>query len=67
MVIIFKDEACKAHITGPGHPEQPARFDAVDEAIQRVKENTKRLKLGEFKPIDEDISIKHMEKHTSLR
>ena len=58
MVIIFKDEACKAHITGPGHPEQPARFDAVDEAIQRVKENTKRLKLGEFKPIDEDIIYK---------
>lgn len=33
---LFADPFCRQHVTGPGHPEQPARFDAVLGALGRV-------------------------------
>ena len=33
LVGLFMDSRCKIHNTGYGHPEQPARFDAVKEGV----------------------------------
>jgi len=33
MTGLAADPVCKEHITGPGHPEQPARFDAAVGAL----------------------------------
>ncbi len=34
MTGLAADPVCKEHLTGPGHPEQPARFDAAVSALQ---------------------------------
>jgi acetoin utilization deacetylase AcuC-like enzyme len=34
MTGLAADPVCKEHITGPGHPEQPARFDAAVGALR---------------------------------
>jgi acetoin utilization deacetylase AcuC-like enzyme len=34
MTGLAADPVCKEHLTGPGHPEQPARFDAAVGAIK---------------------------------
>jgi acetoin utilization deacetylase AcuC-like enzyme len=33
-VILATDSACRKHDAGPGHPEQPARYDAVLAALK---------------------------------
>ena len=33
---LYADPIAKLHDTGPGHPEQPMRFDAVMEALERA-------------------------------
>lgn len=37
MTGLAADPASKEHLTGPGHPEQPARFDAALSALQGLK------------------------------
>ncbi len=37
MTGLAADPYCKAHLTGSGHPEQPARFDAAVEALRDLK------------------------------
>ena len=34
-MILATDPACKTHDPGPGHPEQPARYAAVHEALEK--------------------------------
>ncbi len=66
MVIIFKNEACKSHATGPNHPEQPARFDAVSNAIQEVNLLTENLKFGDFKPLEDKVILQvHTQEYIS--
>lgn len=48
MVGLIADPFCKQHVTGPGHPESPARFDAVARAAQNLK-----LTPIQGKPADE--------------
>ena len=35
MTIVFSHNACLGHNMGEGHPERPARMDAVEQAFQR--------------------------------
>jgi len=37
MTGLAADPVCKEHLTGPGHPEQPARFDAALGALHGLK------------------------------
>lgn len=37
MTGLAADPVCKEHLTGPGHPEQPARFDAAVGALRDLK------------------------------
>ena len=37
MTGLAADPHCKAHLTGPQHPEQPARFDAAVGALRDLK------------------------------
>ena len=35
MTIVFSHPGCLGHNMGEGHPERPARMDAVEQALQR--------------------------------
>ena len=35
MTIVFSHPACMEHNTGEGHPERPARLNAVEQALQK--------------------------------
>jgi acetoin utilization deacetylase AcuC-like enzyme len=37
MTGLAADPVCKEHLTGPGHPEQPARFDAAVAALRGLE------------------------------
>jgi acetoin utilization deacetylase AcuC-like enzyme len=37
MTGLAADPLCKEHLTGPGHPEQPARFDAAVRALSGLE------------------------------
>src|ERR1700722_19850307 len=37
MTGLAADPLCKEHLTGPQHPEQPARFDAAVNALRELK------------------------------
>jgi acetoin utilization deacetylase AcuC-like enzyme len=37
MTGLAADPVCKEHLTGPQHPEQPARFDAAVDALRDLK------------------------------
>ena len=37
MTGLAADPYCKTHLTGPQHPEQPARFDAAVGAVRDLK------------------------------
>ncbi len=48
---LYADPACKEHATGPGHPERPARFDAVLsglESLVLVRLESRRATLEEL-------------------
>ncbi len=59
---LLADPIYKLHDTGPGHPEQPARFDAVLNAI-------KSLSLASLKPraaTDDEIALVHTRRYIDI-
>jgi acetoin utilization deacetylase AcuC-like enzyme len=36
MTVLLADPVYKQHVTGPGHPERPARYDAAVEALEHA-------------------------------
>jgi acetoin utilization deacetylase AcuC-like enzyme len=58
QVAVFLDERCKEHITGYGHPEQPARIDAVKRGVESV-DSVLSGGLGKFafKPAPKDFVV----------
>lgn len=65
LVNVLIDKRCKAHETGPGHPEQTARFDAVQSGISKVLDKgNQRLKLLEFSSAERKELLRcHEEKY----
>ena len=52
MTIVFSHPGCLGHNMGEGHPERPARMDAVEQALQRegfdgrlVRRDAERLNM----------------------
>ena len=41
MTIVFSHPACMEHNMGEGHPERPARLNAVEQALQKEGINFK--------------------------
>ena len=58
---ILQDSSCKSHETGSGHPEQPARFDAVMEGIFQAKS------MYSMGAVIEELKFKEANEETILR
>jgi acetoin utilization deacetylase AcuC-like enzyme len=57
--VLLADAVYKEHKTGPGHPERPARYDAVVHALDQAG-LTKSLPRIEIRPAEEDeIALCH--------
>ncbi|HTW66330.1 MAG TPA: histone deacetylase [Bryobacteraceae bacterium] len=62
MTGLAADPICKEHVTGPGHPEQPARFDAALNALHG-------LDLAPIAPrvaTHDEIALCHARKYIQL-
>ena len=57
------DEIYKKHLTGPGHPEAPARCDAVINALQGADFAPGLLRLSPRPATDEDILTCHTSRY----
>jgi acetoin utilization deacetylase AcuC-like enzyme len=53
------DERCKKHITGPGHPESPARMDAVQRALREANCADRLQPIAPLLCQDESILLCH--------
>ena len=65
-MIFSTDDACRKHDAGPGHPEQPARYDAVLAALEKAG---LRAKMREVKPravTRDDLLLVHTAEYLDL-
>jgi acetoin utilization deacetylase AcuC-like enzyme len=59
---IIADKGCKKHLTGIGHPESPARFDAIVNALTSAGIKTQPARLASV----EEILLCHTEDYLKL-
>ena len=62
---LLADAIYKQHDTGPGHPEQPARFDAVMNAIAPVRSKMTPLYMSSAN--DDELEMVHSVLHLQQR
>ncbi len=65
-VNFFTDPSCRKHDAGPGHPEQPRRYDAV---LAALKDADLLKKMHELKPRDvtrDDLLLAHSADYIAL-
>ena len=58
-VIFSTDAACRSHDAGPGHPEQPARYDAVLAALKAAGLHAAMRGIGPRAVSREDLLLVH--------
>jgi len=59
MTALLADPLFKRHFPGPGHPEQPARFDAVLGSLDRAALTTRMLRIPSRPATDDELSACH--------
>jgi acetoin utilization deacetylase AcuC-like enzyme len=57
--LLLADPQCKQHLTGPGHPERPERFDAIIQALERASLTQKFGKVASRPATDDEIALCH--------
>lgn len=62
MTGLAADPVCKEHLTGPGHPEQPARFDAAVAALQGLNLVPIPPRLANY----DELALCHARKYIQL-
>ena len=62
MTGLAADPVCKEHLTGPGHPEQPARFDAAVNALQGLD----LVKISPRLANHDELALCHSRKYIQL-
>lgn len=62
MTGLAADPVCKEHLTGPGHPEQPARFDAAVAALRDLKLTPIPPRLANY----DEIALCHSRKYIQI-
>jgi acetoin utilization deacetylase AcuC-like enzyme len=62
MTGLAADPVCKEHLTGPGHPEQPARFDAAVNALQGLH----LVKISPRLANHDELALCHSRKYIQL-
>jgi acetoin utilization deacetylase AcuC-like enzyme len=58
-MIIATDALCRKHDAGPGHPEQPRRYDAVREALEKAGLLEMGRVVGPRPVTREDLALAH--------
>ena len=61
---LYADPACKEHVTGPGHPERPERFDAVMQGIEGLSERFARI--ASRRASREELALCHTPEYIAL-
>ena len=56
---LYADPLCKRHVTGEGHPERPARFDAVFNALEDAGLVREMPKLAARVASDDELALCH--------
>ncbi|MBI1786661.1 MAG: histone deacetylase [Acidobacteria bacterium] len=56
---LLLDPAYKNHLTGEGHPERPERYDAVMQALERVKPPAPMLRIAPRAASEDEIALCH--------
>ena len=59
---LLADPIYKLHDTGPGHPEQPARYDAVVQAISKLKMERVQPRAA----TDDEIALVHARRYIDI-
>ncbi len=65
-VIFSTDEKCRKHDAGPGHPEQPARYDAVLAALKDAGLHAAMREIGPRAVQREDLLLVHEARYLDL-
>jgi acetoin utilization deacetylase AcuC-like enzyme len=65
-MLLFADSQCEAHDPGQGHPEQPARFQAVIAALQKAGLSSGNDLLPPDKLSRDDLALVHSHPYLAL-
>ena len=65
-MIFSTDDACRKHDAGPGHPEQPARYDAVLAALEKAGMRAKLRELVPRAMKRDDLLLVHTAEYLDL-
>jgi acetoin utilization deacetylase AcuC-like enzyme len=60
------DPIYKEHLTGGGHPERPARYDAVVQALQHARLTGGMLKLAPRPATEDEIALVHTREYLQV-
>ena len=63
MTIVFSHHACSGHNMGEGHPERPARMDAVEQAFQREALASRLVRQDAERATLDCIGLMHPQKY----
>ena len=63
MTTVFSHSACLGHNTGDGHPERPARMDAVEQALQSEELAGRLVRRDAEKATLDCIGLMHPQKY----
>jgi acetoin utilization deacetylase AcuC-like enzyme len=66
MTALLADPLYKRHIPGPGHPERPARFDAVLSALDRTGLTAKMLRIPPRAATEDELAACHTRKYIEV-
>ena len=61
---LLADPIYKLHLTGPGHPEQPARFDAIVESLTALAPSLSRIPSRPA--TDDEIALVHTHRYIDI-
>ena len=65
-MIFSTDAACRKHDAGPGHPEQPARYDAVLAALEKAGLRAKMREVAPRAMKRDDLLLVHTAEYLDL-
>ena len=56
---LYHHPSCKDHDPGPGHPECPARYDAVMDALQQARLGDKLIAIKGRAAVEDELALCH--------
>ena len=63
---IMYDQICKTHLAGSGHPENPARLDAIVSALQNMDQSLHLMWQSPEPAREEDLLSNHEDHYVDL-